>query len=245
MSYGDNEAPVQLLVDQLGVQPQAQINASVQNLEYSMANAIRGLVRHKKPLIGFIQGHDELDVKYVADFARALSDNYRIDKFNLRKFKSDSTGQDLSIVEQQRRLNRFDGIVIAKPRKAFNDLDKFLLDQYLMVGGKVLWLVDAIHADMDSLSERSQFISYPILDRLNIQDMLFRYGARINTNIVQDLVAGGVSDRRSTYPLGVLSNGNATGEAPRYQGYKRCETGVSVFSGYHYCQRCKKDFSVA
>lgn len=200
MSYGENEAPVQLLIDQLGVQPQAQINASVQTLEYSLANAIRGLVRQKKPLIGFLQGHDELDLKYVADFARNLNENYRLDKFNIRKFKSDSTGQDLSIIEQQRRLNRFDGLIIAKPRKAFNDLDKFLLDQYVMVGGKILWLVDAVHADMDSLSERPQFISYPIYDRLNIQDMLFKYGARINTNIVQDLVAAGVSDRRATYP---------------------------------------------
>lgn len=200
MSYGDSEVPVQLLIDQLGVQPQAQINASVQNLEYALANAIRGLVRQRKPLIGFLTGHDELDVKYVADFARGLGENYRIDKFNIRKFKSDSTGEDLSIGQQQIRLNRFDGIIVAKPQKAFNDLDKYLLDQYLMQGGKVMWLVDAIHANMDSLSERPQFISYPIYDRLNIQDMLFRYGVRINTNIVQDLVCGGVSDRRSINP---------------------------------------------
>lgn len=200
MSYGDREIPVQLLIDQLGVQPQAQINASVQNLEYALANAIRGLVRQRKPLIGFLTGHDELDVKYVADFARGLGENYRIDKFNIRKFKSDSTGEDLSVGQQQIRLNRFDGIIVAKPQKAFNDLDKYLLDQYLMQGGKVMWLVDAIHANMDSLSERPQFISYPIYDRLNIQDMLFRYGVRINTNIVQDLVSGGVSDRRSINP---------------------------------------------
>ena len=200
MSYGDEEMAVQLMIDQLGVQPQAQINASVQNLEYSLANAIRGLVKDDKPKVAFLQGHDEIDLKYVADFARSLSDNYSIDKFNIRKFNSDSTGQDLSILEQQRRLNRFDGLIVAKPQKAFNDLDKFLLDQYVMQGGKLIWLIDAIHANMDSLSERSQFISYPIYDRLNIQDMLFRYGARINTNIVQDMVAGGVSDRKSTYP---------------------------------------------
>lgn len=200
MSYGDKEVPVQLLIDQLGVAPQAQINSSVQNLEYALANTIRGLVRPRKPLIGFLQGHDELDLKYVADFARILSENYRVDKFNIRKFKSDSTGQDLSIMQQQRRLNRFEGLIIAKPQKSFNDLDKYLLDQYLMTGGKVLWLLDAIHADMDSLSERPQFISYPIYDRLNIQDMLFRYGVRINTNIVQDMVAGGVADRQGIYP---------------------------------------------
>ena len=200
MNYGEKETAVPLLVDQIGVRPEAQINASVQNLEYALAKSIRGLVRSNKPMIGFLQGHGELEPRYVADFARGLSENYDVDKFDIRKFKADSITNEISIAHQQQRLNRFDALVIAKPQTGFNDLDKYLLDQYIMTGGKVLWLIDAIHANMDSLSERSQFISYPILDRLNISDMLFRYGVRINTNIVQDKVASGVSDTRKIYP---------------------------------------------
>lgn len=200
MNYGEKEVTVPLLIDQMGARPENQVNASVQNLEYALANAIRGLVRTKKPLVGFLQGHGELEPKYVADFARGLSENYTVDKFDIRKFKSDSVTQKLSVTDQQRSINRFDALVIAKPQTGFNELDKYLIDQYIMTGGKVLWLIDAIHANMDSLSQSPQFISYPIYDRLNISDMLFKYGVRINTDIVQDKVASGVSDTRKIYP---------------------------------------------
>ncbi len=200
MYYGEKETPVQLLLEQMGARPDDQINASVQNLEYTLANSIRGLVRTTKPIVGFMQGHGELEPKYVADFARGLSENYNVTKFNIRKFKADTVTQEISITEQQRSMNRFDAVVIAKPQTAFNDLDKFLIDQYIMTGGKVIWLIDAVHADMDSLSQSSQFMSYPIYDRLNLGDMLFKYGVRINTNLVQDKIACGVSDTRKIYP---------------------------------------------
>ncbi len=196
MNYGDKEAVVQLLVDQMGVSPEAQINASVQNLEYTLANAIRSLVRTSKPFVAFLEGQGELEPRFIADFALAMSDNYNVRRFNLREFKSDSTGEEYSLSEQQRRLNRFDALIVAKPRKAFNEIDKFLIDQYLMAGGKMIWLLDAVHAEMDSLSQAPQFLSFPIYDRLNIGEMLFRYGVRVNTNIVMDAVAAGVSDQR-------------------------------------------------
>ncbi len=200
MSYGNKKVAIPLLVDQLATSPENQINASVQNVEFALANGIKRLVSNQKPLIGFLQGHDELDLIYMADFARTLSENYGVDKFDIRKFKSDSTDEELSIAAQLRSINRFDGIVVAKPRKAFNDLDKYLLDQFIMNGGKVLWLLDAVHAEMDSLSSSSRFISYPIMDKLKLGDMLFRYGARVNTNLLQDMIAVGVSDQRKIYP---------------------------------------------
>lgn len=200
LNYGDKEIAVPLLQDQFNVSPETQVNNSIQNLEYALASAIKALVVQNKPLVGFLQGHGELDVRYVTDFAKTLSQNYRIDLFNIREFRSDSTGQQLSVTDQQRRLNKFDAMIIAKPQKGFNDLDKYLLDQYLMTGGKVLWLIDAIHADMDSLSKSAQFMSFPIYDRLNLSDFLFGYGVRINTNITRDVVAAGVSDQRAVYP---------------------------------------------
>jgi len=106
----------------------------------------------------------------------------------------------LSVADQLRRINRFDALIIAKPQKPFSNLDKYLLDQFIMGGGKVLWLLDAVHAEMDSLSKSPQFISFPIIDRLKLDDMLFRYGVRINTNLVQDMVAAGVSDQKNVYP---------------------------------------------
>lgn len=200
MSYGDKEVPVKLLMTQMGVSAKQQINSSVQNLEYALANGIRSLVKTDKPLVGFLQGNDELDPKYIADFARTLSENYKVDKFNIHKFKSDSTGQNISILDQQRKLNRFDALIVAKPQKPFTQLDQYLLDQYIMTGGKVIWLIDAVYANMDSLTQSSQFISFPTYDKLGISDMLFKYGVRINTNIVTDMLGAGVSDRKSIRP---------------------------------------------
>ena len=200
MSFGDREIAVPLLLDQIAVSPERQINASIQNLEYALANAVRSLVQKDKPTIAFLEGHGELEPKYILDFARSLSQHYEVDRFDIRKFRSDSLGENLSIADQQLRLNRFDALIVAKPQKTFTDLDKYLLDQYIMTGGKIIWLIDAVQANMDSLSQKPQFLAYPIYDRLNIADMLFRYGARINTNIVTDMVSAGVSDKRNTYP---------------------------------------------
>ncbi len=200
LSYGEKEVPALLLMDQLGVSPEQQINTSVENLEFSLANAIRSLVQDKKPLVGFLQGHGEVGPRELADFAKELSANYQVDLFNIREFKSDSTGEQLSIAEQQVRLNRFDALVIAKPQLSFNDLDKYLIDQFVMNGGKTIWLIDGAEASMDSLSEKSQFMALPLFDRLRINDLLFKYGVRLNTDMVADMVGAGVNDQRKVRP---------------------------------------------
>ncbi len=200
LSYGDAEMPAQLLQSQLGMAPEQQINSSIENLEFSLASAIRSLTQVNKPLVGFLQGHGELGPREVADFARELSGNYQVNLFNIREFKSDSTGEQLSVAQQQTRLNRFDAMIIAKPNKAFTDLDKYLLDQYVMNGGKAIWLLDGVEAAMDSLSEKSQFMSLPLFDRLQLNDLLFKYGVRVNTDLVVDRVAARVNDQREMRP---------------------------------------------
>lgn len=200
LSYGDAEVPAPLLQAQLGMSPEQQINSSIENLEFSLASAIKSLTQESKPLVGFLQGHGELGPREVADFARELSGSYQVNLFNIREFKSDSTTQRLSLAQQQTRLNRFDAMIIAKPYKAFNDLDKYLLDQYVMNGGKTIWLIDGVEAAMDSLSEKSQFMSLPLFDRLQLNDLLFKYGVRVNTDLVVDRVAARVNDQREMRP---------------------------------------------
>ena len=196
-SYGEREVPVQLLISQFATAPSQQINSSIEKLEFTLANGIRRLAILDKPRIAFLTGHGELEAKYVADLGRELSQYYTIERFNLREFVGDSTGNDISISSQLRRLNTYDALIIAKPTQPFADLDKFLVDQFIMGGGKTLWFIDAVHAEMDSLSQRPQFLAYPIAGDLGLTDWLFRYGVRVNTNLVQDMVAGGVNDRRS------------------------------------------------
>lgn len=200
LNYGEKEAAALLLLDQLGAAPENQINTSIENLEFTLANTIRSLVSDDKPLVGFLQGHGELGPREIADFAKDISANYRVDLFDIREFKSDSSGGSLSINQQQIRLNRFNAMIIAKPQRAFTDLDKYLLDQFIMNGGKTIWLLDAAAASMDSLSEASQFMSLPLFDRLQLNDMLFKYGVRVNTDLVTDLVGAGVNDQKKIRP---------------------------------------------
>ena len=200
MRLGDKEIPVSLLIDQLATRPEKQINASIQNLEYALANGVKRLVVKDRPLIGFLQGHGELKPREFADLARSLSANYNVNLFNLKEFPKDTITGEIDLARQIRRMNRFDALAIAKPRKKFNKLDKYLLDQFIMNGGKTVWMIDPVHASMDSLSKKPQFMSFPIYDKLNLSDMLFRYGVRINSNLVTDLVSAKVADREGQYP---------------------------------------------
>ncbi len=193
----DRELAVSLLIPQLSLPPEAQINSSIQNLEYTLANTVRRLVQERRKSIAFIEGHGELEANYVADLSAALGQYYNIQRMNLRDFAIDTVTGQPSLLQQLQKLRSFEAAIIAKPTKPFTDLDRFLLDQYIMNGGKTLWFVDAVSADMDSLSQQSSFLATPLLDQLNIGDMLFKYGARVNTNLVKDLVAAGVNDRRS------------------------------------------------
>jgi gliding-associated putative ABC transporter substrate-binding component GldG len=97
-------------------------------------------------------------------------------------------------------MNTYDLLVVAKPTQPFPELDKYLLDQFLMGGGKVLWFLDGVHAEMDSLSFGPEFLAYPTIYDLNLTDLLFKYGVRINADLVQDVRCAGVNDRRSINP---------------------------------------------
>jgi ABC-2 type transport system permease protein len=174
-----------------------QINNSIEQIEFTLANGIRRLSIIEKPRIAFLEGHGELEPRYVAYLGRELGQYYTVDRFNLREFLTDSAGAEPTIRSQIMRLNTYDALIIAKPTKPFGDLDKFLIDQFIMGGGKTLWFIDAVQAEMDSLSQRPQFLAYPVAGDLGLTDWLFRYGVRVNTNLVQDMVAGGVNDRRS------------------------------------------------
>ncbi|MCH8545943.1 MAG: gliding motility-associated ABC transporter substrate-binding protein GldG [Cryomorphaceae bacterium] len=200
MSYAERQIPVQLLSGQLNVTPEQQINAAIQNLEYTWANAIRSLAKTKRKSVGFLFGNGQLPVENVADIMTTLSQHYEVGRMDIKEYPVDTITGELSLQRQLTRINRFDAIVIAKPTEPFNNLDKFLIDQYIMQGGNVLWCIDAVHADMDSLSESSEMLAFPILDDLKISDMLFKYGVRVNSNLVQDLKAAWLSDMQRVRP---------------------------------------------
>ena len=171
VSYRGKEIPVQILQEQVGLPSHEIINNSVQALEYNLASTIRKLTVEEKPNVAFLGGQDTPEPRYLADITRELSAFYNVERIELN--------QNLNSLRDIKTL------VVADPRSPFSEQDKFIIDQFIMNGGSVLWLVDPVFADMDSLNYGPETIGMPF--QLNIDDMLFRYGARLNMNLVQDL----------------------------------------------------------
>jgi ABC-2 type transport system permease protein len=186
-NYKSNEIPVELLNSQIGVSPEEVLNNSIQALEFRLASAIRDLTVIMKPRVAFIRGHGELGNRDIYDIAQALSKQYTVSVTSIGGQISSLTARDSVSADRTRIINKYDAIIIAKPDSAFSEKDKFIIDQFIMRGGKVLWLIDAVDASMDSLQSKTTAIGMAL--DLNLDDILFKYGVRINQNLVMDLNA--------------------------------------------------------
>lgn len=193
--YKNRSVSINLLQKQLGAHPEVALNNSIENIEYELSNALQKLVSDYKPNIAFIDGNGGLNEIETADISNSLgqengslSEYYQVDRFNIKEWEVDSISQTPSILKQQDRLNHYKAIIIAKPSTPFSDIEKLLLDQYLMQGGKILWLLDGVAMDMDSLQGGSPYsMALPL--QLNLEDLLFKYGVRINMDLVMDMQA--------------------------------------------------------
>ncbi len=187
VSYrNDTEIAVDLLESQLGQSPEMALNASMQNLEFRLVDAIKKVTRFKKPDIAFIEGHGELTETEVYDITQTLKQSYNVTRGEINgqvdalmhRSEPNANGEITTFLN-------YDAIVIAKPTEPFSEKDKFLIDQYIMHGGKVLWLVEPVMATMDSLTAQESTIGVDL--DLNLDDMLFKYGVRLNHNLLLDL----------------------------------------------------------
>lgn len=169
--YGDRTQVVSLLKNQRGLSGEENLNNSIENLEYAFAEAIRRLVQTEVEKIAFLEGHGELDERDVYDLTVALSQYYQIDRGVL--------GTETGV------LDGYKAVIIADPQYPFSETDKFILDQYVMQGGRILWVVNGVRFSEDYLS--SQGATPIIALDLNINDLLFRYGVRVNHALVQDM----------------------------------------------------------
>lgn len=177
VTYKGREAVWQIFSRQTpGVDIDQSINNSIEELEYTLTNTIRKLRRTKKPEVTFIQGHGELDTVSAYDFMRTLAEYYSVNRTTIPR------GRELSALEGS------DAIVIAGPDSAFTDRQAFVIDQFIMSGGKVLWLIDPVLTNRDSLARNRYTIA---MNRpLNLEEMLFKYGVRLNPVVVQDRQCG-------------------------------------------------------
>lgn len=170
ISYGDKQQWVPLLKNIKGNSGEENLNISIESLEFQLTDALRLLTQKEIQKIAFIEGHGELSDYNTWDISLALSRYFQIDRGVL--------DTDASV------LDDYKAIIIAAPTQPFSENDKYIIDQYIMRGGRVLWLVDGVRLDEKSLSTMGMSPTIPM--DVNLTDMLFRYGVRVNPMIVQD-----------------------------------------------------------
>jgi gliding-associated putative ABC transporter substrate-binding component GldG len=177
-TYGDKYAKIGLLKNLMGASTEQKVISSVQHLEFGFAEAINKISKEKQKKIAVIKGNGELQDAFIADFVRSIRESYYIGTFTLDSVSKQPT-------QTLEALKKYDLAVIAKPTEAFTEAEKQVLDQFIMNGGKTLWLVDVVKADMDSLYNETGTI-LAAQRELNLTDMFFKYGIRINPLLVKD-----------------------------------------------------------
>lgn len=177
---GDKSVKVPLLKNMMGASTAEKVISSVQHLEYAFANAINTVSKEKQKRIAIIKGNGELHDIHIADFVKSVRDNYYIGTFTL-----DSVAKQPN--ESLKYLKKYDLAVIAKPTEIFTDAEKQVLDQFVVNGGKTLWLMDYVSMEMDSLMQTGENLAFP--RDLNLNDMFFKYGIRIKPELIKDIMA--------------------------------------------------------
>jgi ABC-2 type transport system permease protein len=170
IAYNGTEIPINLLNNNPALSSEQNINNAIQSLEYLLINNIKNITNKKVEKIAFLEGHGELDQYQTADITRELANYYQVDRGSIN-------GNINAIIP-------YKVVIIAKPQTAFSEEDKFILDQYLMNGGKIAWFIDAVNVNTDSLVYGTTMAFIP---QLNIEDQLFKYGIRINPVLVEDV----------------------------------------------------------
>ena len=194
ISYGKKTTIVSLLPNAIVASQDEQLQKAIENLEYSFSNAINTVTQKKQKRVAVITGNGELQDIYQYSFLSEVAKKYRLAKFTLDSVATNpkQTLQDLTSL---------DLAIIAKPTQKFTEKEKFTLDQYITNGGKTLWMLDNVQADQDSLFNNGKMLAYP--RDLNLTDLLFSYGVRINTTLIKDLYSAQI-------PLATGKVGNQT-----------------------------------
>jgi len=193
--YDNKEVNIPLLKNIMGASTTQKVIGSIQHLEYSIADAINKISKDRQKKVAIIKGNGELNEVHIAKMLMQIRESYYIGPFTLDSVTKNPTGT-------LDALKKYDLAIISKPTQSFSDEEKQVLDQFIMNGGKTLWLIDQVAADMDSLYNQSgATLAYP--RDLNLNDMFFKYGFRINPDLVKD-------ERGSKLKLATGEQGSAT-----------------------------------
>ena len=176
--YQNKEVNIPLLKNRMGASTTEMVIGSVQNLEYSISDALHKITTTKQKTVAVIKGNGELPDVLMAKFLLQIRESYHIGPFTLDSVAKDPSGSLAA-------LEKYDLAIIVKPTEMFSDAEKQVLDQFIINGGKTLWLVDQVNVEMDSLYNPSGS-TFALPRDLNLNDMFFKYGFRINPDIIKD-----------------------------------------------------------
>ena len=171
ITSGQKEIAVNFLKNNPDFSYEVNFNHSIESVEFELINAFQKLERDKKSTVAFLEGHGEFNQFEVLDFTNALQGDFNVLRTTAETLKT--------------KISETDILIVAGPKEPFSEKDKFLIDQFVMHGGKVLWLIDPVKVSLDSLSNGYQTFAFPI--DLNLGDMLFKYGVRLNYELLQDV----------------------------------------------------------
>jgi ABC-2 type transport system permease protein len=173
VTYKDRKLAIDLMSGKSGMDEESSLNHSEALLEFKFADAIDKLTRKQLPIIAYAAGNGEPLNPTVRDLFDAMRNNYRFGVIDLNKGNLDA--------------DTINALLVVKPSTAFTDAEKLKIDQFVMHGGNVVWFIDKLYAEMDSLqrNKEAEFVAFD--KNLNIDDLLFKYGARINGDLLQDL----------------------------------------------------------
>ena len=173
VQYQGRQIAVNLMQSRIGLSDDEVANNSIQNLEYAFSSAIKKITSGGKPEIGFTEGNGELSDLQLYDAIKSLSDGYNVGRVDLKSIPFAG-------------LMQVKLLIIDKPNTAFTELEKFKIDQYIMRGGRVVWAIDQVNAELDSLQKHGEEeMAFP--KQLNLDDQLFTYGVRINYDLIADI----------------------------------------------------------
>lgn len=183
-TYKDKSTKLSLLKNKLGASTEQKVVNSVQHLEYAFADAFNKVTTQKQKKIAIIKGKNDISDYLKADFLQTIRENYFIAPFPLDSTKTNP-------ILYSKGLKTFDLAIVTKPKSKFSDEEKQVLDQYIINGGKVLWLIETVNIEMSDLNNTGKAFAFPM--DLGLNDMFFKYGFRINPILVQDLQATPIS----------------------------------------------------
>ena len=197
ITYKNKTTIVSLLSNDMVQTQEDQLETAVENLEFSFVSAILKLQEQKQKKVAILSGNGELQDIQLYSFLSEITKKYRLAKFTLDSVERYPT-------KSVKDLQKFDLAIISKPTKQFSEKEKLVIDQYVMNGGKTLWMLENVQADTDSLYNGGKMLAYP--RDLNLTDLFFSYGLRVNATLIQDLYAAKIP----------LATGNI-GNKPQFQ----------------------------